>query len=376
MADSFVYGRAVSEDNFIGREKETKLLEDNFNGGINTILISPRRWGKTSLVNHVCRHIDKKDLLIVKLDIFGCKSEYEFYNLLASAVLQQTASTRELWLDEARDFLYRLSPKISISPDTNSEYSISLGITPKTHSYQQVLALAENIALKKKKHIVICIDEFQQAGEWPDSKAIQGRLRSVWQLQEHVSYCLYGSKRHLMTNIFADRSMPFYQFGDIIWLQKIQKSEWIPYITRQFAAAGRYVSDSTAGKICDTVDCCSSYVQQLARYLLLQTPKGGKAGSKEFRNAVEQLLETNEMLFMQMVEPLSAYQMNFLRAVASGHHDGFNEQEIRNGFNLGSPSNIVRLKNALTEKDIIYVEMKKTYFSDPVFKIWFSKRFL
>lgn len=88
------------------------------------------------------------------------------------------------------------------------------------------------------------------------------------------------------------------------------------------------------------------------------------------------MLETNEMLFMQMVEPLSAYQMNFLRAVASGHHDGFNEQEIRNGFNLGSPSNIVRLKNALTEKDIIYVEMKKTYFSDPVFKIWFSKRFL
>lgn len=376
MADSFVYGRAVSEDNFIGREKETKLLEDNFNGGINTILISPRRWGKTSLVNHVCRHIDKKDLLIVKLDIFGCKSEYEFYNLLASAVLQQTASTRELWLDEARDFLYRLSPKISISPGPNSEYSISLGITPKTHSYQQVLALAENIALKKKKHIVICIDEFQQVGEWPDSKAIQGRLRSVWQLQEHVSYCLYGSKRHLMTNIFADRSMPFYQFGDIIWLQKIQKSEWIPYITRQFAAAGRSVSDSTAGKICDTVDCCSSYVQQLARYLLLQTPKGGKAGSKEFQNAVEQLLETNEMLFMQMVEPLSAYQMNFLRAVASGHHDGFNEQEIRNGFNLGSPSNIVRLKNALTEKDIIYVEMKKTYFSDPVFKIWFSKRFL
>lgn len=66
MADSFVYGRAVSEDNFIGREKETKLLEDNFNGGINTILISPRRWGKTSLVNHVCRHIDKKISVIIR----------------------------------------------------------------------------------------------------------------------------------------------------------------------------------------------------------------------------------------------------------------------------------------------------------------------
>lgn len=376
MSDSFVYGKAVPEENFIGREKESLMLEQDFRGGINAILISPRRWGKTSLVNHVCRHIDDKDLLIVKLDIFGCKSEYEFYNLLAASVLQQTANRKELWLDEARDFIYRLTPRISVSPEPNSEYSVSLGITPKTHTYQQVLSLAENVAIKKNKHIVICIDEFQQVGEWQDTKAIQGRLRSVWQLQEHVSYCLYGSKRHLMASIFANKSMPFYQFGDVIWLKRIPTETWIPYIVKQFDESGCKISDDMARQVCDTVKNYSSYVQQLARYLQLQTPKGKTANEEGLSAALQHLLDINEMLFMQQIEPLSAYQMNFLRAMASGHNDGFSESSLRAEFELGSPSNIVRLKNALIGKDLIYTEMKKAYFSDPVFEIWFKRKYL
>lgn len=376
MAESFVYGKAVPEANFIGREKESEMLKQNFSNGINTILISPRRWGKTSLVNHVCRHIDDKDIMIVKLDIFGCKSEYEFYNLLASSILQQTASKRELWMDEARDFLYRLSPKISISPEPNSEYSVSLGITPKTHTYQQVLSLAENVAVRKGKHLVICIDEFQQVGEWPDSRAIQGRLRSVWQLQEHVSYCLYGSKRHLMTSIFADKSMPFYQFGDIIWLKRIPTDVWTPYIIKQFSDAGRSITAEMAQKICGTVANFSSYVQQLSRYLLQQTPSGETATEQGLVNATQQLLDINEMLFMQQIEPLSAYQMNFLRAVAAGNHDGLSESSVRSEFNLGSPSNIVRLKKALTDRDLVYIEMKKVYFTDPVMELWFKSKFM
>lgn len=376
MAESFVYGRAVPESNFIGRSEETALLTRNFRSGINTVLISPRRWGKTSLVNHVCRHLDSKDILIVKLDIFGCKGEYEFYNLLASSILQQTASKPSLWMEEARDFLYRLTPKISVSTGPGNEYSVSLGITPKTHTYQQALSLAENVAVSRGKRMVVCIDEFQQVGEWRDSKSIQGRLRSVWQLQEHVSYCLYGSKRHLMTSIFASKSMPFYQFGDIVWLKRIPAEEWTPYIMGQFAANGRSISESMAHKVCETVANFSSYVQQLARYLLLQTADGESASEDDLEKALQQLLDTNEILFMQQVDPLSAYQMNFLRAIASGTHEGFSEEAVRSQFNLGSPSNIVRLRKALVDRDLIYIESRKTYFADPVMELWFRRKFL
>ena len=92
MEKSFVYGIAVTDYNFTGRSEETRRLKANFEAGINSILISPRRWGKTSLVDHVCRQFVDNDIITVRLDIFGCKTEYDFYNMLAVAVLKQTAS--------------------------------------------------------------------------------------------------------------------------------------------------------------------------------------------------------------------------------------------------------------------------------------------
>ena len=103
MKKSFVYGVAVTDYNFTGREAEIRHLKANFENGINSILISPRRYGKTSLVNYVCRSLSETDIIIVRLDIFGCKTEYEFYNMLAAAVLKQTATKVQQWMEEARD---------------------------------------------------------------------------------------------------------------------------------------------------------------------------------------------------------------------------------------------------------------------------------
>jgi len=85
-----------------------------------------------------------------------------------------------------------------------SEYSFSLGITPKEYLPEEILSLPEILANHIGKHIVVCIDEFQQIGEWPDSIYVQKRMRGVWQHQQHVSYCLFGSRQHMMTNIFQN----------------------------------------------------------------------------------------------------------------------------------------------------------------------------
>jgi len=91
---------------------------------------------------------------------------------------------------------------------------------------------------------------------------------------------------------------------------------------------------------------------------------------------VAELIRANEALFMQQIEPLTVYQMNLLRAIVSGIHDGFNERAVRSKFDLGSPSNLVRLCSALMERDIIYSELKRLYMTDPVFSLWFRRRFV
>jgi len=376
MKKSFVYGVAVTDYNFTGREAEIRHLKANFENGINSILISPRRYGKTSLVNYVCRSLSETDIIIVRLDIFGCKTEYEFYNMLAAAVLKQTATKVQQWMEEARDFLARLTPKIGIPLDPTQEVNVSLGITPQTHSPEEILNLVETIAQRKQQRIVVCIDEFQEVGEFADTKHVQGRLRAAWQHHHYASYCLFGSKRHMMSKIFMNRSMPFYQFGDLIWLEKIPTADWTDYIVSHFSDAGRHISAALANSICKVVDDYPSYVQQLASIVLNHLEPGTTATEEVLRESVRELLLANEALFMQQIEPLTVYQMNMLRAIVSGIHSGYSETAVRRNFDLGSPSNIVRLREALKERDLVYSELKLLYITDPVFALWFKMRFL
>lgn len=371
---SFVFGVSVSDYNFIGRKEEIRRLKMNFEEGINTILISPRRWGKTSLVRKVCEVVDRKKVIPVFVDIFKCKTEYEFYNALAEAVLKQTASKAELWMDNARDFIARLSPKVSFSPEPNSEFALSLGISPKTHVPEEILSLAEEIAQKKQKRIVVCIDEFQQIGEMADSVSIQKRLRSVWQHQRLTSYCLFGSKKHTMMNVFQKRNMPLYQFGDFKFLDKIPTATWVEYIVQHFKDRQRTILAEQAAKICQLVDNYSSYVQQLSWLVFSLIDEGQVVTDEHLKQGVKDLLNSQEQLFMQQIEPLTAYQMNFLRCILSGHHDDFGETAVREEFQLGSVSNITRLKTALVDKDIVEMSGKRYYITDPVFALWFRSR--
>lgn len=371
---SFVFGVSVSDYNFIGRKEEIRRLKMNFEEGINTILISPRLWGKTSLVKKVCEVVDRKKVIPVFVDIFKCKTEYEFYNALAEAVLKQTASKAELWMDNARDFIARLSPKVSFSPEPNSEFALSLGISPKTHAPEEILSLAEEIAQKKQKRIVVCIDEFQQIGEMADSVSIQKRLRSVWQHQRLTSYCLFGSKKHTMMNVFQKRNMPLYQFGDFKFLDKIPTETWVEYIVQHFKDRQRTISTEQAAKICQLVDNFSSYVQQLSWLVFSLIDEGQVVTDEHLKQGVKDLLNSQEQLFMQQIEPLTAYQMNFLRCILSGHHDDFGETAVREEFQLGSVSNITRLKTALVDKDIVEMSGKRYYITDPVFALWFRSR--
>lgn len=194
MEKPFVFGVATSGDNFTDREKETQRLLLNFAHGVNTVLISPRRWGKTSLVKKVAQLSQENKRKVVYIDIFSCRTENEFYRLFATSILKQTSSKWEEWIENTKQFLSHINPKISIGADPMNDFSISFEYNMQNNTENDILQLPEKIAIEKGIQIVICIDEFQQISDFEDSKTFQKKLRSVWQLQQHVSYCLFGSK--------------------------------------------------------------------------------------------------------------------------------------------------------------------------------------
>jgi hypothetical protein len=364
----FIFGVATSGENFTDRVSETQRLLYNFQYGVNTVLISPRRWGKTSLVQKVRSLAQSSKLKVVYLDIFSCRNERDFYDAFATAILQQTSSKLEEWMENARLFLSRISPKVSFGPDPMQDFSISLNLDPKHDNIDEILQLPEKIANKKGCSIVVCIDEFQQIGEFPNSKTFQKRLRSVWQLQKSASYCLFGSKKHLMNELFESKSQPFYKFGDAIYLQKIPTPDWVEYICQRFSATGKSISAELAEKIVTTVNNHSSYVQQLSWLTWIHTTEAATIDS--FNEAYQDLLQQNQALFEKQTESLTANQLNFLRAIIDGVSSEFSSKAVIDKYQLGSSAGISVIKRALINKELIEIENRRPVIADPVLALW------
>lgn len=371
MKRAFVYGMSVEGENFTDRINETKRLKLDFENGINVILVSPRRIGKSSIVRKVMKENTNPKLKIVFMDIYDCRSEYDFYNRFASEVLKQTASRTEHVIENIKKFLVRLTPKISFSPEPMSEYSLSLGITPQNYTPEEILQLPEMIGQEQGVHIVVCIDEFQQIGEMPDTLTIQKRLRGIWQHQRNVSYCLFGSKKHLMTKLFQNRKMPFYQFGEMMYLNKISTEDWVPFICSRFESQGKQISVELAKRICETVEGNSSYVQQLAWNVMAETES--VTTDEDFNRGVDALLAQCSALFEEQLKGMTGYQLNFIRALCDGVSSDFSSKSILETYNLGTKSNISRIKTALQNKEIIDFDNNNVYIEDPVLKIWFKR---
>lgn len=370
----FVFGKAASGENFTDREKEAIRLQSNFRNGVNTILISPRRWGKTSLVKKVGKLVESDRLKVVYIDIFACRSEADFYKSFVEAVLKQTSSKFDELLEDVKMFLSNISPKFTIATDPMTDFSISLELKSKDRDIVEVLQLPENIARKKEIQIVVCIDEFQQIAEFRDSKVFQKQLRTVWQHQSSVSYCLFGSRKHLMNELFEKRSLPLYKFGDVMILPKIPTSDWIEYIVQRFETTGKRISKELAEAICNLVENHSSYVQQLSWLVWIQTD--GEATEHDFQRACQDLIDQNSLLFERQTENLSSYQMNFLRALVDGFQSEFTTAEMLNRYQLGSSANVSIIKKALVKKDLIENENKMITLVDPVMKVWLRQKFL
>ena len=362
----FVFGKPVEDNAFTDREKESARLAANFAGGINTFIISPRRWGKTSLVKKVIRETDGEKILCVFADVFMAKTPEDFCEILGNAILKQSTSAVNEFIDIAKRFLGRINLGVNLSPDPMNPIKVQFGL-----KVEDILDLPERIAEKKDIRIVVCIDEFQQITEFAESLSFQKLLRTVWQHQKRVSYCLFGSKKHMMEGLFDNPSKPFYKFGDILYLKRIPLSYWEEYISGKFKAAGKAISEDQIEKICQVVDYHSSYVQQLCWYVYLFSDN--VVTGQNLDAGIEELIDQNTALFESRTENLTPVQMRFLKAVARGIHSGFSSAEVISRYKLGSSAASVSTKKALLEKGLVYCEDGQCLLADPVMGLWMNR---
>jgi AAA+ ATPase superfamily predicted ATPase len=373
MESPFQFGTLATKENFIDRNEDRAMLKQLLTSHINVMLISPRRWGKSSLVKRSMEELtsEKNDIKVCFIDAFSISSEAEFYRTFASKVIECASSKFEKWAEDAKDLLNGVIPQLIIKDQITDFMAFDIKFKPEEKDKLTILQLPETLAKKKGIKIIVCIDEFQQLSNLAEYKDMEGKMRSVWQQQEQTTYCLYGSKRHMMMDIFNNSNNPFYRFGQVVFLDKITKNNWMPFIIEGFRKTNKHISEDYASQICDIVECHSWYLQQLSFFIWTKTEK--EVTADDFNYGVKQLLNINTPMFQSDCNKLTPAQLELLRAIAAGETK-FSSAEVNSKYNLGNPNTLAKNKRSLQEQDIIEKTKDNTFhFVDPIFKLWIEK---
>ena len=373
MNNPFVFGKAVSGENFADRERELKELALDLKSGQNVLIYSPRRYGKTSLISEVLAKLRKERLLTVYVDLFAATSKKKFADIYASALASGTETKLEAMIRTLRDLL-GVMPKVALRSDKLPvEVAVELGLRRADVDVvlEKLYDAPQHIAKRREKQVVVVFDEFQEIAKL-DGEDIERSMRTKIQHHDKVAYAFMGSKKHLLKQIFGSRARPFYKAAKNYPLGGIPLKQFEKFILRKFEATGFKVEGAALAKILEVTDGHPYYTQQLCHELWNQNLSRMKIRSGDIDAALELVLQLNAGEYSQIWDSLPAQQKAVLLAVASGDEQVYSSEFIER-HDLVSPQHVLKALRALERKEVVE-KNKHWMITDVFFKQWLKQR--
>ena len=212
----FRYGDVASGSFFTDRESELTEIERDIQSGQNELVLSPRRYGKTSLITEAIRVLRDRQVLAAYVDLLRATSKADLAGFLATALYQGLVPKVDQAIHRIGEFFgdlpIRPSIKLPTGPDGTVTPTFEFGAALRTQDadamIEQLLALPAQVAEKRKRRVALVMDEFQAVVEL--DAALLHKMRAMFQFQPEVAHVYLGSKQHLLHRVFIDANAPLY----------------------------------------------------------------------------------------------------------------------------------------------------------------------
>lgn len=372
MRNPFTLG-IVRKNDFCNREKEIEDLLRYARSGDNLVLLSPRRYGKSSLIVRVLDMLEKEGFLTVYVDLFPISSEQDFISRFSTAVFKgigRGADPRN-FMDKIRNQFSRLVPTFEVKPEGYSIYVKFDRTTETGLLLDDLMGGIYNFVKKKRSKACIALDEFQEITELPESKKIEGILRSHIQFHREIAYFYIGSRRRILNDMFLNKGRAFYKSAFLYTLKEIQKNDFVSHIEKRFRDTRKIYPSEIAEKIYDMVRGYPYYVQKLASITWDITIK--KCDPDIVGNAYKILLAMETADFEGIWSGLTLIQRSVLKAIAKEPTSSPYAREFleRHRLSIGGTQ---RAMEVLLSRDLIEKDSENRYrLTDPVMAAWLSE---
>lgn len=373
MMNPFHYGEVVTGADFADRESELKNLVSELSGPSRIFMVSPRRYGKTSLIMRALEDIRLNGKLTVYVDLFRASSLDELADVYAKSIFAAVEGGVEKTIRFVKEMLPSLSPEVTL--DEEGKPALSLGLRHRrARNLEDIFDLPERIAKKRGKRMVVALDEFQEITELGGAR-IEKTLRSYIQNHPSTSYLFAGSKRHVLTEMVTSRARAFYNMGKLMALGKIPEDLFRDYILEKFQRSGYKTEESTVMAILRETDNVPNNVQMLCHELWELCRDRKVVESQDIKEGIESLVKTRSVLYSAAWDSLSLHQRRLLKAVAmEGEVPAPTASDFIGRYHLAAPTSVQRSVQRLIERDILDKQETGLVFTDTFMKDWIRLR--
>ena len=379
MENPFIYGEVVPGNAFADREAELDRLVADLGDAQKVFLISPRRYGKSSLVSRALAALSRQGALTVNLTVSSYSSYVSFLEGYAKALA--TVETKwhraRSWLTEV---ITTTRPELRYNTEGAGAGQLSVGF-PAVRTTREVTKLANEVfelpgrlAVERKRSVVVALDEFQAVDAF-NGGSVEHALRAAAQQQRSVGYVFAGSEPSLMEKMIGPRR-PFYKAGPVMRLEKIAPDVFAAFIEARFARSGIRAEPGLGAAIVDLAGNLPYDVQRLAHETWddARASSSRKAGLDQLHATLTRLLSEQDTLFEAVWQRLTLAQRGVLRAVVLQGGRELLSADVRARHRLGGPSSIQASLAALMKQDVLLKEGQQYVVVDSLLREWIARK--
>ena len=361
MKNPFKFGSIVDGPYFINRREEIGRVKSVLASENHLIVISPRRFGKSSLIGKVIREIERPSILL-DLQIITTAED------LAAQLLKRIH--RLFPLEKMKQAIrnFRVIPNLTLNPINNE---VDISFQPGSHAsvlIEDVLNLIEKLSTKHRK-IVVVFDEFQEIKNI--GKRLDQQLRSVIQYHKKINYVFLGSQESLMRDIFEKKKSPFYHFGILLPLSKIPAQDFMDYLSAGFATLHDQ-SNEIARSILEISKAHPYYTQQLA-FNVWELLIRDKNAADPVETSCNEIIRHHDIDYERLWNTLNRTDMKILIGMSLSEMTPLSTQFSQQYFN-GAVSTIFSSLKRLTKNGLVIKTGSGYEIDDPLFKRWLIQK--
>ena len=379
MQNPFVYGEIVPDEAFVDREVELDRLVTDLAGGQKVFLISPRRYGKSSLVRQALTALARQNALTAEVTVSSYSSYLSFLEGYAGALaaLDTKWDRAKTWFGSA---IRSTRPELRYEPKDAGlgRFSVAFPLVKTerdvTRLANEVFALPGQLADARKRTVIVALDEFQAVNGF-NGGSVEHALRAAAQQQRRVGYVFAGSEPSLMEQMIGPRR-PFYKAGPVMRLDKIPGDVFADAIDRRFAKSGIKPEEGLGAAIVDLAGNLPYDVQRLAHETWddVRAAGGKRAALDHLHATLSRLLAEQDTMFEALWQRLTLVQRAVLRAVVLQNGRELLSADTRARHRLGVPSSTQAALAALAKQDLVMKEGPRHVVVDSLFREWVARK--